>query len=288
MRMNLLDDNGWLERTWPPERPGFAWRRKRVAGENLGASLYELPPGQRTFPYHYELGNDELLVVVSGRPTLRAPDGERELRPGDCVLFRSGPEGAHQIRNDTTGPVRVLVVSNFALPRAAVQPDSGKIMIRWGDTPDDRRWFPLASEADYWEGEADLNGPVDDPLTDDEWVVLNWFYDAAWEQESFPALRTIGRGDPGKIPRLKAAVRSLVRRGCLVAKKTNDERVGEEDLDEAAAYAAIEDDSSWTIPGEEGFDPREYFAADPTDKAQNLYSAERDAGRPYIEVAEFD
>ena len=76
MWMNLLDDEGWLDRTWPPERPGYAWRRKRVAGESLGASLYELPPGQRTFPYHYELGNDELPVVVSGRPTLRTPDGE--------------------------------------------------------------------------------------------------------------------------------------------------------------------------------------------------------------------
>jgi hypothetical protein len=40
MRMNLLDDDGWIERTSPPERPGYRWRRKRVAGDNLGASLY--------------------------------------------------------------------------------------------------------------------------------------------------------------------------------------------------------------------------------------------------------
>jgi len=155
MRMNLLDDDGWLQRTWPPERPGYAWRRKRVAGEHLGASLYELPPGERTFPYHYELGNDELLVVVSGRPTVRTPDGEAELEPGDCVLFPSGPDGAHQIANPSDEPVRVLLVSNFALPRSAVQPDSGKIMIRWGDQPDERKWFRLADEADYWEGEAE-------------------------------------------------------------------------------------------------------------------------------------
>ena len=114
MEVNLLDDDGWLERTWPPERAGFAWRRKRVAGEHLGASLYEVPPRQSTFPYHYELGNDELLVVVNGRPTLRSPEGERELRPGDCVLFPSGPEGAHQLRNDSDEPVRVLLVSNLA------------------------------------------------------------------------------------------------------------------------------------------------------------------------------
>jgi uncharacterized cupin superfamily protein len=151
--MNLLDDEGWLDRTWPPERPAYEWRRKRVAGEHVGASLYELPPGRRTFPYHYELGNDELLVVVSGRPTLRTPHGEEELAPGDCVLFPTGPDGAHQLRNDTREPVRVLLVSSFALPRGAVQPDSGKIMLRWGEAPEERKWFRLGDEAEYYEGE---------------------------------------------------------------------------------------------------------------------------------------
>ena len=153
--MNLLDGDGWIERLWPPERPGFRWRRKRVAGENLGASLYELPPEEKTFPYHYELGNDELLVVVTGHPTLRDPDGERELKPGDCVLFPSGPEGAHQVINRSSEPARVLLVSNFALPRAAVQPDSRKMMIRWSREPEDSRWFRLDEAAEYWEGEAE-------------------------------------------------------------------------------------------------------------------------------------
>lgn len=152
--MNLFDEDGWIERTWPPEKPGFQWRRKRVAGEHLGASLYGLLPGERTFPYHYELGNDELLVVVAGHPTLRAPEGERELRPGDCILFPSGPDGAHQLSNRSDEPVRLLLVSNFAMPRAAVQVDSGKMMIRWGIGPDERSWFPLDAATDYWQGEA--------------------------------------------------------------------------------------------------------------------------------------
>ena len=155
MKTNLLDDDGWLERTWPPDKPGYRWRRKRVAGDHLGASLYELAPGESTFPYHYELGNDELLVVVTGQPTLRAPDGERDLRPGDCVLFPSGPSGAHQLTNRSTEPTRVLLVSNFSMPRAAVQVDSNKMMIRWGVDPDDRHWFRLSDTTDYWEGEAE-------------------------------------------------------------------------------------------------------------------------------------
>jgi uncharacterized cupin superfamily protein len=151
--MNLLDDDGWLERTRPPEQPGYAWRRKRVAGEHLGASLYALPPGQATFPYHYELGNDELLVVVAGAPTLRSPDGERKLQPGDCVHFPSGEEGAHQLVNRTGDEVRVLLVSSFAMPRGAVQVDSGKMMIRWGTGAEERAWFALDSAVDYWDGE---------------------------------------------------------------------------------------------------------------------------------------
>jgi len=124
----------------------------RVAGDHLGASLYELPPGESTFPYHYELGNDELLVVVAGRPVLRDPDGERQLEPGDCILFPSGPAGAHQIFNRSGEAVRVLLVSNFALPRAAVQEDAEKVMIRWGDGADESLWFRREDAVDYWEG----------------------------------------------------------------------------------------------------------------------------------------
>ncbi len=154
VRMNLLDNDGWLERTHPPLKEGFEWRRKRVAGEHVGASLYELAPGQKTFPYHYELGNDELLVVVSGTPTLRDPEGEHDLQPGDCVLLPSGPAGAHQLSNHSDEPARVLLVSNFGLPRAAVQPDSDKLMIRWGPGWDESLWFHRKDAADYWEGEA--------------------------------------------------------------------------------------------------------------------------------------
>jgi len=125
----------------------------RVAGEHLGASLYELPPGQRTWPYHYELGNDEMLVVVAGRPTLRDPEGEHQLEPGDCVFFPNGPAGAHQIINRSDEPTRVLLVSNFAIPRGAVQVDSGKLMIRWGPEPEASLWFRRHDATEYWEAE---------------------------------------------------------------------------------------------------------------------------------------
>jgi uncharacterized cupin superfamily protein len=150
MRMNLLGDE-WSSEN---DRPGFRWRRMRVAGEHLGASLYELPPRERTWKYHYEVGNDELLVVVQGRPTLRGPEGEEELEPGDCVLLPEGPRGAHQVVNRSDEPVRVLIVSNFALPRAVFYPDADEVRVRWGPAPDDALMWRRSDAVEYWESEA--------------------------------------------------------------------------------------------------------------------------------------
>ena len=134
------------------DRDGFRWRSKRVAaGELMGGTVYELPPGERTPPYHYHHGIEEWLLVVSGSPTLRTPEGERELREGDVVVFRAGPDGAHQV----AGPGRVLIVSNLVWPSVSVYPDSDKVGPR--PSPDqgdpDRLNFPRGAAVDYWEGE---------------------------------------------------------------------------------------------------------------------------------------
>lgn len=140
------------------DRRGFSWRRARVGdalgAEKLGASLYELDPGERTFPYHYEYGVEEWLLVVAGRPTLRDPEGEHVLEPGDVVCFCEGPDGAHQVRNDTDAPIRVLIFSTAQKPDAAVYPDSGKIGIWSGNDADPGRLFRIADEVDYWDGES--------------------------------------------------------------------------------------------------------------------------------------
>ena len=41
---------------------------------------------------------------------------EQQLRQGDVVAFPRGKEGAHQIRNDTDAPVRVLMLSTLIAP----------------------------------------------------------------------------------------------------------------------------------------------------------------------------
>jgi uncharacterized cupin superfamily protein len=120
-----------------------------VGGRLVGLSVYELPPGQSICPYHYEIGFEEWLLVLSGRPTLRTPAGERELRPWDVAFLPDGEAGAHKVTNRTDETLRVAMLSNKSDPGAAVYPDSDKV----GVFPPNKL-FRLADAVDYWEGES--------------------------------------------------------------------------------------------------------------------------------------
>jgi uncharacterized cupin superfamily protein len=98
-----------------------------IGASKLGLSLYELPPGQSICPYHYETGEEEWLIALVGAPTLRTPDGERELRPWDTVFFPAGEEGAHRVTNLTDDVVRVAIWSNRVDPNTSIYPDSQKV-----------------------------------------------------------------------------------------------------------------------------------------------------------------
>ena len=130
------------------ERDGYRWRSAAVGrmlgATRIGASLYELPEGERTFPYHFHHGMEEWLLVVSGAPVLRGPEGERELRAGDVVCFPPGPEGAHQVR----GPGSVVIFSANRSPESVTYPDSGKVAAR-----PPGKIFRESDAVDYWEGE---------------------------------------------------------------------------------------------------------------------------------------
>jgi uncharacterized cupin superfamily protein len=124
-----------------------------LGASRTGATVYELPPGQSICPYHYEYGEEEWLLVLTGRPTLRHPDGTDQLEEWDVVCFPSGPEGAHAVKNGTDAPVRVLMLSTVTYPAASVYPDSGKIGV-WTGNRDDDILVERSSGVDYWRGEA--------------------------------------------------------------------------------------------------------------------------------------
>jgi uncharacterized cupin superfamily protein len=100
-----------------------------MRGDKLTVTVHELGAGQRTAPYHFEYGNEEWAIVLEGRPTLRDPDGERQLEPGDLVGFRRGPEGAHELRNAQDAPARVLIVCSTVQPSVTVYPDDGTLEV---------------------------------------------------------------------------------------------------------------------------------------------------------------
>src|SRR5204863_4484751 len=84
-------------------------RLGRQAGAGaLGLGLYELAPDTSYWPSHYHWANEEMLIVLSGTPSLRTAEGARRLAPGDVVSFRRGPEGTHQLANYDDGVARFL------------------------------------------------------------------------------------------------------------------------------------------------------------------------------------
>ncbi|MHB8642933.1 MAG: cupin domain-containing protein [Gaiellaceae bacterium] len=146
------------DQDWDGEQahPGYRHRVTRVGGRlgavGLGASLYELAPGESSWPYHYEHASEEWLLVVAGRPTLRTVDGEQSLEPGDVTVFPRGPAGAHKVTNATDERVRIVIFSTKTPVEVVAYPDSGKLGI-W--TLDDGYIAMVRNEPklDYWQGE---------------------------------------------------------------------------------------------------------------------------------------
>lgn len=126
---------------------GFQTRYRQLGpllgGELLGATLYEFDPGERTGPYHYEVGNEECVLVLAGTPTLRHPEGRDVLEVGDLVMFPEGPDGGHQLINESSDVARVLILSTMRVPSGCAYPDSGKVSTFAGV-------FPIGATVDYW------------------------------------------------------------------------------------------------------------------------------------------
>ena len=138
----------------PPFEAGMFRLGKQLGAVQTGMSVYELPPGQSVCPYHYEYGEEEWLLVLSGRPTLRTPEGSRELAPFDAAFFPIGPDGAHRVSNDTDEPVRIVMWSTIVIPSATAYPDSDKVGV-WTGVEGENVMVRRASHVGYYDGEAD-------------------------------------------------------------------------------------------------------------------------------------
>jgi uncharacterized cupin superfamily protein len=139
------------------EHDGFRIRETQVGpqleADLIGGSVYEIDPGKKLWPYHLHQGNEEWLVVLRGRPTLRTPEGERKLVEGDLACFPRGAAGAHLVRNATEEPVRILMLSTLIVPDIVEYPDSSKFyaLSAKGEIIFQTRY---GEPAEYWDGES--------------------------------------------------------------------------------------------------------------------------------------
>ena len=151
------DKLDWAE----TDRDEIRFRRKQPAeaadGEAIGCSLYELPAGAKSWPYHYHAANEEAIYVLAGEATLRR-DGETEaIEAGDYVAFPADESGAHRVVNGGDDPVRYLAVSTMTEPDVTVYPDSETFGVYVGSPPGGREerslegYYEIGGDVDYWE-----------------------------------------------------------------------------------------------------------------------------------------
>jgi uncharacterized cupin superfamily protein len=154
--MNVFDSDWDSERSLGEATVRLLHLGRRLGGELLGATIFELAPGARGIS-HFHHGNEEWVIVVDGTPTLRTPDGERILERGDVAVFRRGPEGSHSLSNHSQSTCRFLVVSSMRHPDVVEYPDVGVVGAFAGDAPTFGRdapfeaFFPVDARIDYGE-----------------------------------------------------------------------------------------------------------------------------------------
>ncbi|WP_049998169.1 cupin domain-containing protein [Halococcus sediminicola] len=146
-----------------PDDTGFRRRQLGAAAgsEDIGCSLYELPAGERAWPYHYHTSNEEALYVLAGTGTLRVNDEERDLAPGTYVAFPTGEESAHRVVNDAEELLRYLVISTMDEPDVVGYPDADALGVYAGTPPggdENERvlsgFFREDDRLDFWEDVA--------------------------------------------------------------------------------------------------------------------------------------
>ena len=146
------------------ERGETAFKRKQLSeaadGENLGCSLYALPAGGRSWPYHYHTANEEALYVLAGSGFCRCDGTAIGLEEGAYVTFPADASGAHRVVNDSDEPLRYLMVSTMIEPDVTVYPDTDTLGVYVGSPPGGREdrpfegYYDRERTVDYWRGES--------------------------------------------------------------------------------------------------------------------------------------
>ena len=138
------------------ERFGSRFRHltKAAVGSEyrVGVSIEELPPGKQSCPFHWHVKEEEHILALEGRATLRLGDERIELKAGDYVCFPARQSAGHCLVNESDAPFRFVMIGERKPDEVCVYPDSNKVLVRSLGQLLDR-----AAVKDYWDGE-DVDG----------------------------------------------------------------------------------------------------------------------------------
>lgn len=90
--------------------------------------LCRIPPGKIACPYHSHSAQWEYYQALKGRGKVRDPEGLHPIEPGDCFLFAPGEP--HQVINDGSEMLELLIVADNPLGESCYYPDSAKWLVR--------------------------------------------------------------------------------------------------------------------------------------------------------------
>lgn len=137
------------------------FRRKKLSenagGEDIGCSLYEIPSGYKSWPYHYHTNNEEAIYVLEGKGKLRQKEETTSLTEGDYIALPVGRDGGHKIINNSDNPLRYLMISTMNEPDITVYPDSEKFGVFVGSPPGSNKQrtlegtYKIKDKVEYWE-----------------------------------------------------------------------------------------------------------------------------------------
>lgn len=149
---------------WKPTENMEHYRKnftKEFTSNKLVASLYELPPGKVSWPYHYHTTNEEIFYIIEGEGELRLHDKSIIVKAGDFIRFPVGEQGGHQLKNISKDTVlKYLDFGTTNEPDIVFMPDSNKLGIFIGGAPSQNtknrhvwKYFNLDNEIEYLKDE---------------------------------------------------------------------------------------------------------------------------------------
>lgn len=96
----------------------------------LGASYFEVQPGESAFPFHVHYLEDEIIVILEGEGTYRFGDATYKVTVGDVLGAPAGrAELAHQLTNTGTSTLRYICVANQTETNVVELPEHGVLRV---------------------------------------------------------------------------------------------------------------------------------------------------------------